>query len=317
MSSNYPNGFLDGVTIRGLPLQQLHPGEVFWVNNSSVLAPVKSALAGSDGNNGSYKEPFSTVDFAIGKCKASRGDIIVVMPGHAEDLGVAGAISSDVAGVAVIGLGTGALRPTFTCSVTAGSWDMSAANLSFYNLLFLSSIIDNTGCHQLTGAADNVTWEYCTWQETTVNLNWIDVIVAATGANQLEWNNCQYYGLDAQNDSFFKGVAHVGFRMNNCYIAHDVAQASVVGQLLATGNVTDVWIKNSVFRSWVDGAKHIDFAGSACSGSISGCYMSNIDTVGAVLGGVTQFTGGHVFQCYVAGEPDTWGIVGGGVIYGN
>jgi hypothetical protein len=39
MASNFPNGFLDGVTIRGMPIVQLHPGKVWWVNNSSVLAP--------------------------------------------------------------------------------------------------------------------------------------------------------------------------------------------------------------------------------------------------------------------------------------
>jgi len=38
MSSNFPNGFKGGVTIRGIPLQLLNPGEVFWVNNSGVLA---------------------------------------------------------------------------------------------------------------------------------------------------------------------------------------------------------------------------------------------------------------------------------------
>jgi hypothetical protein len=37
--SNYPNGFTDGVTIRGLPVLLAHPGKVYWVNNSSVLAP--------------------------------------------------------------------------------------------------------------------------------------------------------------------------------------------------------------------------------------------------------------------------------------
>ena len=48
--SNYPNGFLNGVTIRGVPLQQTQPGEVFWVNSTTVVT--KNGIGGSDGNNG-------------------------------------------------------------------------------------------------------------------------------------------------------------------------------------------------------------------------------------------------------------------------
>ena len=96
MSSNYPNGFSNGVTIRGIPLLQVHPGEVFWVNNSGVLA--KGGVGGSDGNDGSYLRPFSTIDYAVGRCTASRGDIIAVMPGHAESVAAASGITLDEIG---------------------------------------------------------------------------------------------------------------------------------------------------------------------------------------------------------------------------
>ena len=282
MSSNYPNGFLDGVTIRGLPLQQLHPGEVFWVNNSSVLAPVKSAKSGSDGNNGSYKEPFGTVDFAIGKCKAGRGDVIVVMPGHAETLGAADAISSDVAGVAIVGLGAGSLRPTFSYSAAASTWELTVANCSFYNLVHTATVADVVTAFNFSGAADNTTMEYCEWNEG-VDLNFIDCIVALTGCDQLEFNYCKWLGLDAFNDSFFSGVAHVGFRMEGCYIYGDTAQdTSPSGQVDASGNVTDVWIKDCVFVSKTDGALQVDFNGSACSGIILDTQFASADTAGAI-----------------------------------
>jgi signal peptidase I len=101
MSSNFPNGFVHGINIRGLPILQLHPGEVFWVNTSSV------GPTGSNGNDGTYKYPFSTYDYAIGRCVANRGDIIVIRPGHAENITAASGVTNDVAGVATIGLGTG------------------------------------------------------------------------------------------------------------------------------------------------------------------------------------------------------------------
>ena len=102
MASNYPNGFSGGVTIRGVPLHQAHPGEVFYVNNSSVLA--KGGVGGSNGNDGSYRRPFSTIDYAIGKCSAGRGDVIYVMPGHAETVISATTIAAGVAVPAVMGI---------------------------------------------------------------------------------------------------------------------------------------------------------------------------------------------------------------------
>lgn len=138
MSSNYPNGFAAGITIRGIPLVQTHPGEVFWVNNSSVLA--KGGVGGSDGNDGSYRRPFSTIDYAIGKCTAGRGDIIVVMPGYTETISGAAGWACDKAGVAIIGLGTGTNKPTITFSATDSDINISAANVTISNFRCVSSV---------------------------------------------------------------------------------------------------------------------------------------------------------------------------------
>lgn len=139
MSSNFPNGF-NGVTIRGIPILQLHPGEVFYVNNSSV--PAKGGVTGADstGAAGTYHNPFATIDYAIGRCTASRGDIIAVMPGHAETISAAAGISCDVAGVAIIGLGSGTLKPTLTFSATASDIDISVANVTLSGLRCVSSV---------------------------------------------------------------------------------------------------------------------------------------------------------------------------------
>jgi len=137
MASNYPNGFASGVTIRGVPLTSTNPGEVFWVNNSTAIA--KGAVGGSDGNDGTYRRPFSTIDYAIGRCTASRGDIVFVMPAHAETV-TAGSIDLDVAGVAVVGLGRGSNKPTLTFSATSSDVDMNAANTLLSGFRCVSSV---------------------------------------------------------------------------------------------------------------------------------------------------------------------------------
>src|SRR5574341_1596957 len=101
--SNYPNGFNDGVSLRGVPLSQVQKGTVYWVYNGTVLPT--NHKNGSDGNNGTFSAPFATLDYAIGRCTANRGDIIVVKEGHAENVTTANGIDLDVAGITVIGLG--------------------------------------------------------------------------------------------------------------------------------------------------------------------------------------------------------------------
>jgi hypothetical protein len=316
MSSNFPNGFANGVTIRGMPLLQVHPGEVFWVNNSGVLA--KGGVGGSDGNDGSYRRPFATIDYAIGKCTASRGDIIAVMPGHEEDIAAAAGIALDVAGVAIIGLGSAALRPKITFSATASTMTVTAANCSISNIWFDAQVAQCVTALSLSAAADGFTMENCLTTENANDgtHNFIDVITLATGCNDLSWKGCTFIGNDAANDAFITGVVHDQFYIDDCRFYANVAQAAAHGLIVSSGNVTNVEIKNCSFRSNIDGALWVDFNGTANGGVVKDCVVSSIDTAGATSTG--DFTGGHFFECYVSGEEDAFGLVGGGgVVYNN
>ena len=140
--SSYPGGFANGVIIRGVPLHVAHPGRVFWVYNGTAL--LTGQRNGSNGNDGSFNAPFSTVDYAVDQCTASRGDIVFIKPGHAETFAAADGFSIDVAGVAVIGLGAGTLKPQFTLSAATSDVNMSAANTTLYNVALVPSATDVT-----------------------------------------------------------------------------------------------------------------------------------------------------------------------------
>ena len=311
--ANYSGGFTDGIIIRGIPLSVSHPGKIYWVSNAST-ALLPGHKAGHDAGPGTFDEPFATLDYAIGQCLASRGDIIFVKPGHIEDLTGAASITSDVAGVAVIGLGTGSLRPRFDWEAAAATWSVTAANLSFYNLDFVASFIDVVTMFDVTGTADGLSFVKCLFRDEDSNLNAIDFITLATGADTFSMHDCKMIAQDAQHDSFITGVAHDGFVITDSYFASNVAQAAVVGLIETSGNVTNATIRDNYFRSNVDGALFLDFNGTANSGVVANCYFSSIDTAGAVTAGF-DLTGMHAFELYVAGEADAWGLVGGGTIY--
>lgn len=83
---------------------------------------------------------FTTIDAAVGACVAGRGDVIYVMPGHIETISAAGSLTVDVAGVSIIGLGTGVNRPELNFSNTAGTVEMDAANTRLSNVILKADV---------------------------------------------------------------------------------------------------------------------------------------------------------------------------------
>jgi len=134
--SHYPNGFNHGVAVRGMPLLNTYAGNVFWVDSG----------AGSDGNKGTFDRPFSTIDYAVGRCAANNGDVIMVKPGHTETVIAAAGLALDVAGITLVGLGSGDARPTINFTTAVGAdMDVDAANITMSNFLFTGGIDALTG----------------------------------------------------------------------------------------------------------------------------------------------------------------------------
>ena len=175
MASNYPHGFAHGVAIRNVPIALPFDGNsnIFWVDSGR----------GSDGNQGTFKQPFATLDYAVGRCTASNGDIIYCAPGHVETVIAAAGLALDVAGVTIIFLGEGTNRAyiTFTTAVTA-DMDVDAANVTMVNPRFIAGIDSLTGPIDVN-AADftiiNGEWVDATDVETT------DCIIATAGATRM------------------------------------------------------------------------------------------------------------------------------------
>lgn len=167
--SNYPYGFLAGVTIKGVPILQTNPGNVYWCDNSIPGGSVNnfgSRFSGaSDQNPGTFQKPFATIAQALLCCSPGNGDIIIVKPGHIEVVNASpsttqavnmapvydptGAIvvsnggttgynfQLNVPNVAIVGLGIGNCRPMIIWGTATGANILvSAPNVSIQNFLF-------------------------------------------------------------------------------------------------------------------------------------------------------------------------------------
>jgi hypothetical protein len=124
------------------------PGDVWFVDSSATSAA----------NNATHgytpDEPFATLAYAFSSARVASGDVVYVMPGHAEAVSAAGDITMNVAGVRVVGLGSGSSRPTFTFdTVNTATWLITSANITVENVLItVNGVLDMASAITVTAA---------------------------------------------------------------------------------------------------------------------------------------------------------------------
>lgn len=167
---------------------QQHPGNIWFVDSGA------SAAADSAGAGRNPDIPFATLDYAIGNCTSANGDVIYVMPGHAESVASAGAIACDVIGISIIGLGNGTNRPTFSFSATDATWTVSAANVTIKNIRVTSTIDEVVKMFHVTAA-------HCTLDAVdhfeTSSCQTIQFLLTTNAADYLTIKNCFHYQATA------------------------------------------------------------------------------------------------------------------------
>lgn len=285
--SSYPNGFSGGVAIRNLPLLNTYGGNVFWVDS----------VAGSNGNPGTFAQPFGSIEYTIGKCTANNGDIIMVNPGHTETVSAASSVDFDVAGITVIGLGSGTARPKFNFTAAAATVVVDAANTTIHNCMFVASFADVAAFIALNAAYLHV--DQCVFKDSTANLNWVDCIVADgtvdNAEDGLKVTNCRFTGIDAANNSAVTVAADVDglvFSGNYVNVTHANALAVIVcatGKDLTACEVTHNMV-NLVGK--ISGDMLIDNDTTANTGIVAHNRIGHADTAAEVLldaDGVRQF----------------------------
>lgn len=314
--SNYPNAFLNGVTVREVPITISNPGKVWWLNNSSVLAPGGSP--GSDTNPGTYTRPFSTLAGAVANTgvTASRGDIICVMPGHAESIASSTALALSVAGIAIVGLGYGTMRPTFTLTTAnTATITVSANNVSIQNCIFVANFLNVAALFTLT-TAKGFCLDNCQIRDTSAILNFVNVISTSTttAANEdLSVTRNQVILSTAAGAA--KLVSFLGTHdrvtiADNYYNAVTTGTGAVMP--IATGKVvTNLQLLRNIFvlvqTTGVTTGILITTDGSTNSGMIANNLIQGLDATTEIL--VTASSGFRFSQNFYSGVADTSGYL--------
>lgn len=260
--------FKGDVTILGALLGATQYSSIFYVNSETGHD--------SPGNYGkTYLKPFATIEFAVGRTTAEKGDIIFVLPSHVEEITGAGDIYIDVAGVQVIGLGSGSDMAQIHFDNTSASVVMGANDTALINMRFV------------------------------VSANAIAVMVdVEDGVTGVAIIDCEFGFEESGNDEYAIGI-RLGNGSNNALIEGNqflITGATATVSIILLNDDTDATIiRNNWFTGAVSAAA-INSAGTAStnllirdnlfliSGSTpilslytasTGIFMNNILVVGA------------------------------------
>lgn len=181
-TSNYPYGFTNGVTIRNLAINVSPNGKVYYVCNSTT--PPVGGIAGSNGNPGTYQKPFASIDYAIGKCVAGRGDIIYVMPQHNEVIAAASGVDADVDNITIIGMGTGADQARCTFTAATATFDIDADGVTVTGLWFEATVTAVAVGINVKDGADDYVIANCRFSAETLTTDEFEDAISVTTADR-------------------------------------------------------------------------------------------------------------------------------------
>lgn len=230
---------LPGVINGGV--SQLGGGSLFTTGKVWYVSSTK----GSAGNVGTDPDfPLATLAGAQSAATASVGDIVVVLPGHAETLTAALTLSK--AGVSYIGLGVGLNRPTITVNGAIDGINITGANVSLNNFVFPApGTDDQTADINVAAAGASILNTYHIGSTTAKNKT--DLITVASGGDDLVIDGMQAYNTVVDCVSAISLEAAVARPViRNCNIQGTFSTAALMDEATATlALIEDCLFKNT------------------------------------------------------------------------
>lgn len=273
--TNYPGGFANGLSVRNLPQFETFVGNVWWV----------SSTRGANTGKGTRDRPFATIAYAMTRATASNGDVIMVMPSHAETISAAAGIAHSTAGVSVIGLGVGNSRPTITLgTATTATYAITAANAYLENLVYVGNISNIVA--GITTTKKGTTLNGLEFQNAGTNLDFLTPIKATSttdnDSDDLTVVNCRWHTIDSDDLEMIEINANVArARISNNFMVSAGTASPLI--LVATGKLltgADIgW--NRVVNAMTANELFISNDGTTNTGVIHNNYVGHADVSGA------------------------------------
>ncbi len=266
-------------------------GTLFFVDSNNGAATNNGLTPG---------QALTTLSAALALCTANKGDIVFLMPGHAETLSAELSISTE--GVSVIGLGNGDNKPVITADNTATSLTLAADNLTLFGIVFQNDVDSQVEVIDIADA-QYARVEQCQFIEGSSKQYLLGISITNAGADNVVIKDCELTCTALGANSAIKiGVVVDRLTIEGCTVIGDYADACIHNPI---GNIaTNLIIRDCFLKNDNTGEHSIELV-SACTGALIRNYYHN---------DMAQATGVdpgscHSFECYHCDAIDVSGIL--------
>jgi hypothetical protein len=210
--------------------------------------------SGSNNNSGlDPDQPFATLAYAESQCTAGVGDVIVLMPGHAET--VATAITLNTQGLRVVGLGHGALRPNFTVGVAGDIITLDADDIWVDNIMFTGHATTAATSFINVNGNDDILVSNCLFMGLA---DPVEMITIAASSDRLHFRDCTFVGGAADLNSVMVVEGDcVGLTVTGCHFDFTDSAGCDDGVIWLSHTCTGVLIDDCTVIGLADGEQFV------------------------------------------------------------
>lgn len=249
-----------------------------------------------------------TLNAALRRVRSGKGDVVMVMPDHAENISSADQMSNLVAGTRILGMGAGQLKPTFTWTAATASFLLDVANVTLDGLLLEMAPAANSGV--TVAAPITVSGAGCAITNCRINFgaDANDIVGQAinttAAADDFVFANNRCFGATAAEcETFLNLIGTDRIQIVNNYIA-GATSAATVGLIRAetTAHLDGLIYNNVVINRLATSAEAITLM-NGCTGFMDYNHMQVLDTSSTAMDNDGDYLlGQNNFVANTAGE---------------
>lgn len=249
-----------------------HPRNVWFVDASAAGG------ANTVGHGQHPDTPFLSLAYAFSSDLMAAGDVVYLMPGHAESVIAAAGIDMDIAGVKVIGLGNAKNRPTITfTTIASADIDIDAANITIKNIRFVTDIASCSAPIDVNAAG--FTMEDCHFygNDAADETNLITIITDAN-ADDMVIRRCTFNYLATVDGTAVTTTSTECIRLvgadraiiEDCYISGDFTTSAING--ITTASLDVQIVRNRIHNIATENIAGVVDLVAGCNGVIGYNY---------------------------------------------
>lgn len=269
-------------------------------------------LLGDQDNPLIQENLYPTLASALNKCRPNRGDTVVVLEGHTENVTDATMLTNLQVGTKIVGVGDGTDKPNFLWNATGSQWAINKANIKISGLKLRISGVNGVVKGILATAANIMIADCDIEMASAAALKATIGIEVGAGADNFKFLRNYVYGTNTHNVT--DGLKVVS-AVNDLLIADNLMHFSATagnGNIHVTAAALRLaMLRNVITNDHTASTACVAIDAVAATGVIADCYVATINNGTATAQGITLGAGCLVraFQNFSCDQPILSGIL--------